>query len=80
MAGLISRERKPTPWLSFAMFLMIALEIAAVAGAVICGYLSIPYPIEEWRPLAVLFVLISIGASMPTYIIWYIREKASKAG
>lgn len=80
MAGLISKDRKPTPWLSFALFLMVTLELLSVGGAVVCGYLAIPFPVEEWRPAAVLFVLIAIGASMPTYVIWYIRERISKTG
>ncbi len=80
MAGLISKDRKPTPWLSFALFLMITLDVLSVGGAVVSAYLSIPFPVEQWRPLAVLFVLTSIGASIPTYVICYIRQQVSKTG
>lgn len=80
MAGLVSKDRKPTPWLSFGLFLMVVITIASVAGAVGCAYLSIAFPVEEWRATAVLFVLSSIGASIPTYVIWYIRDRVSKTG
>lgn len=80
MAGLVSKERKPTPWLSFSLFLMVALTIAAIGGAVVCSYLAIAFPVEEWRATAVLFVLSSIGSSIPTLVIWYIRDRISITG
>ena len=80
MAGLVSRERKPTPWLSFALFLMVAITVASVGGAVVCSYLAVVFPGEEGRASSVLFVLSSIASSIPTLVVWYIRDQVSKTG